>query len=160
MPCDNKGDLARQWNLDKPCRGEKSTHAEMKKQGKDYQFQSRTCVLQQSLRIESQADDRSRGTREQPADNDTPPDWGGETDEDDALTSWPWGESGCPSDRGQSEGILAERPSEPSGLPRQPQADLSEEGRGIQLIPNRMWQNVRTVQAHMEQARRQRRPPQ
>ena len=102
-----------------------------------------SATATERVRMESQGDDKTRETKEQPADTDTPPDWGGETDEEDPPTSWPWGEKGRPSDSGQSKGILAERPREPAGVPR-PQGEVSgEEGRGIHLVPNRMWQNVR-----------------
>ena len=43
-----------------------------------------------------------------PPDEDTPPDWGddNQTDDDTTHDSWPWGESGRPSDQGHSEGIF------------------------------------------------------
>ena len=84
-----------------------------------------------------------------PRDDDTPPDWGddSQTDDDTARANWPWGEQGRPSDLGRSEGVLGQRPSEPTEEPQ---------GGGVQLRPNRMWQAVRDVQNHMEQARRHR----
>ena len=75
---------------------------------------------------------------------------------ENTLTSWPWGEMGRPSDKGPSEGILAERPNVPGGVSLQQRDDASGKGGGITLIPNRMWRDVRTVQAHMEQARQHR----
>ena len=49
---------------------------------------------------------------------DTPPDWGNSSgDEAEPSYSWPWGDSGRPSDRGDSPSHLALRPSEPSGRP-------------------------------------------
>ena len=55
-----------------------------------------------------------------PPDEDTPPDWGDDdqTDDDPTHDSWPWGESGRPSDQGHSEGILGQKPNEPVGAPR------------------------------------------
>ena len=101
---------------------------------------------------------RKENEGSQPRDDETPPDWGDEsqTDEDTAhnnrgedaaCNKWPWGEQGRPSDLGRSEGVLGQRPSEPAGKPQ---------GGGVQLRPNRMWQAVRDIQAHMEQARRYR----
>ena len=67
------------------------------------------------VRIVSGGDDPTGGSMDQPMDNHTPPEWGDETEDENTLTSWPWGEMGRPSDRGPSEGILAERPNVPAG---------------------------------------------
>ena len=55
-------------------------------------------------------------------DGDIPPDWGGSTEEENlqpsaSAHSWPWGEAGRPSDRGESAGVLAQKPPEPAGDP-------------------------------------------
>ena len=85
------------------------------------------------------------GGGDPPHDEDTPPDWGDDSQTDDDIThsNWPWGE---PSDHGRSEGVLAQQPNEPAGRPQ---------SGGVQLVPNRMWQAIREVQCHMERARRQ-----
>ncbi|CAE7509168.1 hypothetical protein AK812_SmicGene46764 [Symbiodinium microadriaticum] len=55
-----------------------------------------------SMGKKTRSEDASRGRNEQ-LDTDTPPDWGGSSD-DEAVPmlghSWPWGELGRPSDRG------------------------------------------------------------
>ena len=88
------------------------------------------------------------GGGDPPHDEDTPPDWGddSQTDDDTTHSNWPWGEQGRPSDHGRSEGVLAQQPNEPAGRPQ---------SRGVQLVHNRMWQAIREVQCHMERARRQ-----
>ena len=62
---------------------------------------------------------------------DTPPDWGGSSNEDAVPAGeWPWGPS-----------HLAVRPNEP------------EVGERLRLVPNERWRGVQTVQAHMAKAR-------
>jgi len=95
--------------------------------------------------------------------DDTPPDWGGSSTEegaqqpDTSAPSWPWGEAGRPSDRGESTGVLAEKPREPMGdpLPKRRSFSRSPDGSpgGVQLTPNATWQGVQLVQAHMAQSR-------
>ena len=53
--------------------------------------------------------------RKEPHDTDTPPDWGSSSDDVVPLHNWPCGDSGRPSDRGDSPGHLAQRPSEQKG---------------------------------------------
>ena len=58
------------------------------------------------------------GERRQSMGTDTPPDWGNSSgDEAEPSYSWPWGDSGRPSDRGDSPSHLALRPREPRGRP-------------------------------------------
>ncbi|CAE7946957.1 unnamed protein product [Symbiodinium sp. KB8] len=80
------------------------------------------------VRIVSGGDDPTGGSMDQPMDNHTPPDWGDETEDENTLTSWPWGEMGRPSDKGPSEGILAERPNVPGGVSLQQRDDASGKG--------------------------------
>ena len=94
---------------------------------------------------------------------DTPHDWGGsDTEEagqqpDTNAPSWPWGEAGRPSDRGESTGVLAEKPREPRGepLPKHRSLSRSPDGSpgGTQLTPMATWRGVQLVQAHMAQSR-------
>ena len=57
------------------------------------------------------------------------------------TTSWPWGEAGRPSDRGESHGILGQRPNEPATGPRW----------GMQNPPLRSA--IQLVQEHMAKKR-------
>ena len=90
--------------------------------------------------------------------------WGGGSTEEEAQQpdtySWPWGEAGRPSDRGESTGVLAEKPREPAGdpLPRHRSLSRSPDGArgGAQLTPNATWRGVQLVQAHMEKSRARR----
>ena len=61
---------------------------------------------------------------------------------DDLATMWPWGDRGRPSDRGESVGVLAQRPN----LPTTPKRQSSHRGSTLQ-------QAVQMVQAHMAQQR-------
>ena len=102
-------------------------------------------------------------TREQDDDRESPPDWGGDdaddavdqeeaatlettmtsnAKEDDSAATWPWGERGRPSDRGESVGVLAQRPN----LPTTPRRQDTPEG-------GTLLQAVHMVQAHMAQQR-------
>ena len=65
---------------------------------------------------------------------------------DDATSMWPWGNRGRPSDRGESVGVLAQRPNLPSAVPRR---QSSQRGSTLQ-------QAVQLVQAHMAQRREER----
>ena len=114
------------------------------------------AMTAERVRRENLEEDAAREKKEQPVDSDTPPDWGGDTDDEGPPPNWPWGERGRPSDLGLSAGVLADRPNEPSGVPRHQQGEPGGEDRGIQLVPSRTWQDVMRVQAHMEQARKQR----
>ena len=62
----------------------------------------------------ARSEDTSCG-RKEPHDTDTPPDWGSSSDDVVPLHNWPCGDSGRPSDRGDSPGHLAQRPSEQKG---------------------------------------------
>ena len=46
-------------------------------------------IATERVRTENKGDDKTRGTKELPVDSDTPPDWGGETEEEDPMVSWP-----------------------------------------------------------------------
>ena len=102
-------------------------------------------------------------TREQDDERESIPDWGDDdadnamdqeeaapvettaapkAKEDDLATMWPWGEQGRPSDRGESVGVLAQRPN----LPTTPRRQSSPGGDALQ-------QAVQMVQAHMAQQR-------
>ena len=105
-----------------------------------------------------------RGKKEQEVE-DSPPDWAGSSDDDERAThqnlsrdrNWPWRAAGRPWDHGNSSGVLAQRPNEPSGEPRRRQRDSIEDrgdGGGIQLVPSRMWQSIQQTQAPMAQPRR------
>ena len=114
-----------------------------------------------------QPEHETKGSGEDPSgrkeslDTDTPPDWGNSS-EDDAeqpLHSWPWGDFGRPSDRGDSLSHFALRPSEPTGSPplprwqaQQPDCPVAEGGR-VHLVPNVQWRGVQQVQEHMARAR-------
>ena len=63
----------------------------------------------------ARSEDTGCGRRE-PLDTDTPPDWS--DDEAVPLRSWPWGDSGRPSDRGDSPGPEIERTKGESAIPR------------------------------------------
>ncbi|OLQ02935.1 hypothetical protein AK812_SmicGene14167 [Symbiodinium microadriaticum] len=80
------------------------------------------------------------------------PDWGRSSDDEvqtpEHSQQWPWGEAGRPSDRGNSTGILAERPRQ------EPAARREDGGGGARLTPNHMWLDVQRVQEHMARARR------
>ena len=65
---------------------------------------------------------------------------------DDATSMWPWGNRGRPSDRGESIGVLAQRPNLPSAVPRR---QISQRGSTLQ-------QALQLVQAHMAQRREER----
>ena len=75
---------------------------------------------------------------------ETPPDWGGSSDDSAPTHEWPWGRTGHPSDRGDSPSHLAQRPNEPSA------------GGPLRLVPNERWRGVQLVQEHMAMARRRR----
>ena len=47
----------------------------------------RGAMTTERVRMENREEDAARGIKEQPVDSDTPPDWGGETDEEDPPTS-------------------------------------------------------------------------
>ena len=64
---------------------------------------------------------------------------------DDATAMWPWGNRGRPSDKGESVGVLAQRPN----LPTVPRRQSSQRGSTLQ-------QAVQMVQAHMAQQREER----
>ncbi|CAE7455624.1 unnamed protein product, partial [Symbiodinium microadriaticum] len=75
-----------------------------------------------------------RGKKEQEVE-DSPPDWAGSSDDDERAThqnlsrdrNWPWRAAGRPWDHGNSSGVLAQRPNEPSGEPRRRQRDSIED---------------------------------
>ena len=101
-------------------------------------------------------------TREQDDERESIPDWGDDDADDDMdqeettpvetaapvakgddlAAMWPWGERGRPSDRGDSIGVLAQRPN----LPTTPRRQSSHGGSTLQ-------QAVQMVQAHMAQQR-------
>ena len=114
--------------------------------------------------------------------SETPQDWGGsETEENQpevhqspedsdeggqgqVRDQWPWGPAGRPSDAGQSSGLLALRPAEPTGgpphhlqrqhLPDCP-SELGEEPttrprEPVDLQPNERWHAVYRIQARMK----------
>ena len=74
-------------------------------------------------------------------DNDTKPDWEGETEDEETMSSWPWGEMGRPSDSGLSEGILAERPNLPAGEPLQQRGGACGKGGGDYTKEERLDDN-------------------
>ena len=53
---------------------------------------------------------------------ETPPDWGGSSDDSAPTHEWPWGRTGRPSDRGDSPSHLAQRPGPTSQVPGDPSA--------------------------------------
>ena len=90
---------------------------------------------------------QTQQVRKKTVNTDTPP---------EPSYGWPWGDSGRPSDRGDSPSHLALRPSEPSGRPspqaHQPDSHTTESGR-ILLVPNVQWRGVQLIQEHMAKAR-------
>ena len=107
---------------------------------------------------------RTPRVRQPPDEEQFEPDWGDDASQcsvvaEDAkkpqepktaavdTTSWPWGEAGRPSDRGESHGILGQRPNEPATAPR----------RGTQHPP--LYSAIQLVQAHMAKKRAEHRPP-
>ena len=72
------------------------------------------------------------------------------------------GLTGRPSDRGESTGVLAQRPREPAGEPpprRQDRpGDHDSQGGRARLVPNPTWRSVQIVQAHMAVSVRKGRP--
>ncbi|CAE6930267.1 unnamed protein product [Symbiodinium sp. KB8] len=114
---DEKGDRAKQQNVDTDGGDDKSPTLELRAELPAEAHHSKAT----SVRKENEGS--------QPRDDETPPDWGDEsqTDEDTAhnnrgedaaCNKWPWGEQGRPSDLGRSEGVLGQRPSEPAGKPQ------------------------------------------
>ena len=124
-------------------------------QQQQVQAMGETISGAEHAKAESKGTSQFHEIKEQPMANDTPPDWGGDsqTDEEMQLSSWPWGEQGRPSDLGQSRGVLGQRPNEPTGEPRRQGDGPGGEDGGVRLIPNRIWRDVRTVQNHMARAR-------
>ena len=107
---------------------------------------------------------RTPQVRQPPGEEQFEPDWGDDASQSSAVaedakkpqepqtaavdtTSWPWGEAGRPSDRGESHGILGQRPNEPATAPRW----------GTQHPPLRSA--IQLVQAHMAKKRVEHRPP-
>ena len=62
----------------------------------------RGTMTAERVRMENPEEDAARGIKEQPVDSDTPPDWGGDTDEEGPPPNWPWGERGPRPERGDT----------------------------------------------------------
>ena len=52
------------------------------------------AMTAERVRRESPEEDAAREKKEPPVDSDTPPDWGGDTDDEGPPPNWPWGSGG------------------------------------------------------------------
>ncbi|CAE7446444.1 unnamed protein product, partial [Symbiodinium microadriaticum] len=130
------------------------------KESKHVTKEGTTHVPEQPLKKSKTEERIQHAIKARDEEEESVPDWGDDTFDTeenpepantatgtakgDAQASWPWGDKGRPSDRGERAGILGQRPSEPTTPRRQSAAGESQQPlqRAIQL-----------VQAHMARRR-------